>query len=87
VLPALVTQCEIAVGNHAKGEAMADLVEHVFAAVPGMTCTYPGFTEPDKTDEIDLTFRHFFLQSGLTIPQITLMMSARTNSERFPPLR
>lgn len=82
-LDKLIASVETANTNDTKGSSMADLVEYVFGEVPGITCTSRSFTEPDRTDEIDLVFQHSFLLSGLAIPQITLIVECKNEARKI----
>lgn len=85
VLGDLVTQVQLS-GRHGtnqtKGSAMADLVAHLFAQIPGVELRHREFLAPDKTSEIDLVFRNQPLLSGL-FDGVTLHMECKNERRRI----
>jgi hypothetical protein len=82
-LSALCSACTSAVGNHAKGEAMADLVEYLFAAVPGVTLIERSHTYPDDTAEVDFIFGNRYYISRLPTTGVTLFVECKNEARKI----
>jgi hypothetical protein len=68
--------------NRAKGEAMADLVAHVFERVPGMELRHRSFVAPDKTSEMDLVFHNVPYMSHL-FDGVTLLVECKNEARKI----
>ena len=61
---------------------MANLVAHIFGAIPGVQLRHREFLAPDKTSEIDLVFRNQPQVSGL-FDGVTLHMECKNERRRI----
>jgi len=79
----LAAACLKAVGNHAKGEAMADLVEYVFTEVPGVLLVERSHTYPDNTAEVDFIFSNKPYVSLLPTHGVTVFIECKNEARKI----
>jgi hypothetical protein len=80
---ALVQQCRTATGNHAKGEAMADLVEYAFGLLDGITLKKRGHLAADGSGEIDFVFAHDPKLGRLPLFNVTLFVECKNEATKI----
>jgi hypothetical protein len=81
-LKALLAASQLAVGAHARGAALEDLVEHVFAAVPSLALYRRDVRDQDGAQEIDLVFSHLQHLSSLPISDVTIIVECKNESRK-----
>ena len=85
VLAELIAQVE-GTGRHGtnrtKGSTMANLVAHIFGAIPGVQLRHRELLAPDKTSEIAQLFRNQPQVSGL-FDGVTLHMECKNERRRI----
>lgn len=82
LLKEMLTKCVESEANHSKGEALADLVEEVFTAVPSVHVLDRNHLSPDRALEVDLIFAHT-PASGLALPGLTIQVECKNEVEKI----
>jgi hypothetical protein len=81
-LKTLLAACESATGAHARGSALEDLVQHIFAATPSVTLYRRDVKDQDGTQEVDLVFSHLQHVSLLPIPDVTIIVECKNERRK-----
>lgn len=79
----LADACRKAKGNHAKGEALADLVEYMFSTIDGVDVIKRGHLAVDGSGEIDFVFRNSPHKSGLLTFNVTLHLECKNEKRKI----
>lgn len=80
VVAKLARACRRATGNHAKGEAMADLVEYMFGMLDGLTLRKRGHLAADGSGEIDFVFANDPKLCRLPLFNVTLFVECKNEA-------
>jgi Restriction endonuclease len=82
LLKSLLDACESAIGSHARGAALENLVQHVFTASPSVKLYERDVKDQSGAQEIDLVFSHLFSMSLLPIPDVTIITECKNERKK-----
>lgn len=79
----LAEACRNAKGNHAKGEAMADLVDYMFGTLDGLSLKKRGHLAADGSGEIDFVFASDPKVCRLPLFNVTLFVECKNEAKKI----
>lgn len=82
-IAALANACRKSKGNHAKGEAMADLVDYMFGLLEGLTLKKRGHLAADGSGEIDFVFANDPKKCLLPLFNVTLFVECKNEATKI----
>jgi hypothetical protein len=81
-LKTLLDACASATSAHARGSALEDLVQNVFAATPSVKLYMRDVKDQDGTQEVDLIFSHLQHISSFPIPDVTIIIECKNEKRK-----
>jgi hypothetical protein len=79
----LCQECRASARNKSKGEAMADLTQHVFSAIDGLQLIERGLLSEDKSTEIDLIYGNSPQFSGMPTSGVTIFVECKNERRKI----
>lgn len=81
-LAELTRACHDALTSTEKGAALENLVEYVFTRIPSVELYQRDVKDAAGAQEIDLVFGHIVSESGIPIPDVTIMIECKNEADR-----
>lgn len=77
--------CQTARGSKARGDALEDLVEHVFVRVPSVSLFRRDVKDDNGEQEVDLVFTHLNSISSLPIQDAVIIVECKNERKKTDP--